>query len=183
MNIVRPARQLRALIAAAALVGAVAAAFAATHAQAAATKAQVRTGETGVGRILVDAKGRSLYMFAIDKGGKSACYGECAAFWPPLLTSTKRVLGSNVKASLLGTTVRRDGKLQVTYNHRPLYLFVKDTKAGQINGQGLDASGGLWWVMSPTGAVIKKTASASPPPPPTTTGTTTTTTTGGPYGP
>jgi predicted lipoprotein with Yx(FWY)xxD motif len=180
MRIARPARDLRVVAGAAALVGAVAATVVATHAQAATSKAQVKTEDTAVGRILVDARSRTLYMFAIDKGGKSVCYGQCAKFWPPLLTATKHVVGTNVKASLLGTTVRKDGKLQVTYNHRPLYLFLKDTKAGQMNGQGLDVSGGLWWVMSPTGAVVKKTASTSPPPPPTTTDTTTT---GSPYGP
>jgi predicted lipoprotein with Yx(FWY)xxD motif len=183
MRIARPARDLRVVVGAAVLVGAVATAVVATHAQAATNKARVKTANTAVGRILVDARGRTLYMFAIDKRGKSVCYGQCAKFWPPLLTATKHVLGTKVKASLLGTTVRKDGKLQVTYNHRPLYFFVKDTKAGQMNGQGLDASGGLWWVMSPVGAVVKKTASASPPPPPATTGTTTTTGDGGGYGP
>jgi predicted lipoprotein with Yx(FWY)xxD motif len=180
MRVARPVRDLRPVVlVAAALVGATAATVLATHAQAATGKSQVKTATSPLGKILVNAGGRTLYMFAIDKGGKSVCYGQCAKFWPPLLTSTKHVVGTNVKPALLGTTVRKDGKLQVTYNHRPLYTFLKDTKAGQMNGQGLNASGGLWWVMSPTGAVVKRTVSASPPPPPATT----TTTGGGGYGP
>jgi predicted lipoprotein with Yx(FWY)xxD motif len=170
-------------VGAAALVGAIAATVVATHAQAATSKAQVKTATSPLGKILVDARGRTLYMFAVDKGGKSACYGECAKFWPPLLTSAMHPVGANVKPALLGTTVRKDGKLQVTYNHRPLYLFLKDTRAGQMNGQGLNASGGLWWVMSPTGAVVKKTVSTSPAPPPATTTTGTTTGGGGGYAP
>ena len=79
-----------------------------------------------------------------------------------------------MKASLLGTTRRTNGKLQITYNGHPLYRFVKDTKPGQTSGQGLNLSGGLWWVMSPAGTVIKKTAATTTTPP--------TTTTGGGYG-
>ena len=169
---------------AAALLGALAALIVASHATAMTTAPQVKAVKTKLGTILVTSKGRTLYMFAVDKNGKSACYGTCAAFWPPLLTTTKHVATLGLKPALVGTTTRRNGKLQVTYDHRPLYLFVKDTKAGQVNGQGLNASGGLWWVMSPAGAVVKKSASAAPPPP-ANTGTTTGTTTGGGagYGP
>jgi hypothetical protein len=67
-----------------------------------------------------------------------------------------------VKASLLGTTKRTGGKLQVTYNGHPLYTFVQDAKAGQTSGQGVNASGALWWAISPAGAVIKKKAAAAP---------------------
>jgi predicted lipoprotein with Yx(FWY)xxD motif len=116
-------------------------------------------------------------MFAADKHGKSACYGSCAVYWPPLLTSSRHVAGSGVKASLLGTTMRTGGKLQVTYNGHPLYRFVKDSKPGQTSGQGLNLSGGLWWVISPTGTVVKRTASTAPP---TTTGSSSG---GGGYGP
>ena len=117
-----------------------------------------------------------LYIFAADKGGKSVCYGSCAKYWPPLAASSRHVVGTGVKAALLGTTKRTGGSLQITYAGHPLYLFVKDSKAGQTSGQGLNVSGGLWWVMSPTGAVIKKTTPAA------TTTTSSTTTTGGGYG-
>ena len=167
-------RIARGILIAAALVGALAALIAADHASAAGGGVQVKVGTTAFGRILVSAQGRTLYMFAADKRNKSACYGSCATYWPPLLTTTARVTGAGVKASLLGTTKRTDGKLQITYNGRPLYRFLKDSKPGQTSGQGLNVSGGLWWVMSPAGTVIKKTA-------PTKTATAPTTTTGG-YG-
>jgi predicted lipoprotein with Yx(FWY)xxD motif len=164
----------RAMLIAAALVGALAALIAATHASAASGGAQVKVGKTTLGRILVSSQGRTLYMFAADKRNKSACYGSCAKYWPPLLTTTTRVSGTGVKASMLGTTRRTNGKLQITYNGHPLYRFLKDTKSGQTSGQGLNLSGGLWWVMSPAGTVIKKTEATTTPP--------RTTTTGGGYG-
>jgi predicted lipoprotein with Yx(FWY)xxD motif len=160
--------------AAVAVLAALGATIAAVHASAAGGAAQVRVEKTALGPILVDAKNRTLYMFAADKGGKSACYGSCATYWPPLAARSSHVLGTGVKAALLGTTKRTGGSLQVTYAGHPLYLFVKDTKPGQTSGQGLNVSGGLWWVISPTGAVIEKTA-AKP-----TTGTTTSG--GGGYG-
>jgi predicted lipoprotein with Yx(FWY)xxD motif len=141
---------------AAALLGALAALIVASHATAMTTAPQVKAVKTKLGTVLVTGKGRTLYMFAVDKNGKSACYGTCAAFWPPLLTTAKHVTTLGLKPALVGTTMRTSGKLQVTYDHHPLYLFVKDTKAGQMNGQGLNASGGLWWVMSPAGLVIKR---------------------------
>ena len=88
----------------------------------------VRTDATGLGRILVDAGGRTLYLFEKDKNGKSACTGMCAAFWPPLIASGKPLVDAGAKASLLGTIRRADGRLQVTYNHHPLYTFAKDTR-------------------------------------------------------
>ena len=86
----------------------------------------------------VDARGRTLYLFEKDKSGKSACSGKCATFWPPLMTSGKPIAAAGAKASLLGTTKRADGRLQVTQYHHPLYTFVKDTRKGQTKGQGLD---------------------------------------------
>jgi predicted lipoprotein with Yx(FWY)xxD motif len=153
-------------ILAAALAGGIAALMLATHASAASGGAQVKVGKTSIGRVLVNAHGLTLYMFAADKHGKSACYGSCATYWPPLLTTSTHVVGTGVKTSLLGTTKRTGGKLQVTYNGHPLYRFLKDTKPGQASGQGLNLSGGLWWVMSPAGTVIKKTAAAAPAPSP-----------------
>lgn len=157
-----------------ALAAALAAAVAAGHAGAAGSGAQVKVSKTKLGRILVDAKGHTLYMFAADKHGKSACYGTCATFWPPLVTTGTHVSGAGVKQSLLGTTMRTDGKRQITFDHHPLYRFAKDTKAGQTNGQGLNLSGGLWWVLSPAGSPIKHAATAAT--------TTTTPSAGGGYG-
>lgn len=114
---------------------------------------------TSLGKILVNGHGRTLYLFAPDKNGKSTCYGSCATYWPPLITTTMHVAATApVKAALLGTTKRKDGKLQVTYNHHPLYLYVGDAKAGDAKGEGLNLSGGLWWALSPAGAAVKKSS-------------------------
>ena len=106
--------------------------------------------------MLVDARGRTLYLFEADKGKRSVCYGRCAVYWPPLLTAAKPRAARGVKASLLGTTRRKDGKLQVTYRNHPLYLFVRDVRAGQTFGQGLDDSGGEWYVLSAKGVKIER---------------------------
>src|SRR5262245_21640621 len=99
----------------------------------------VAAANSKLGRILVDGRGHTLYLFAKDARGASACAGACAGFWPPLIASGKPVAASGAKASLLGTIKRRDGRLQVTYNHHPLYTFVKDTAKGQTNGEGVSA--------------------------------------------
>lgn len=115
---------------------------------------RVNVANSPLGRILVDSKGIALYDFPPDKGTTSVCYGACAALWPPLITKGKPVAGPGVRASLLGTTKRKDGKLEVTYNGHPLYYFVSDRKPGQTTGQGLNQFGGPWWVISPAGKEI-----------------------------
>jgi predicted lipoprotein with Yx(FWY)xxD motif len=131
----------------------------ATHA-APAKRAVVSTANTSLGRIIV-ANGRTLYLFEKDRNGKSACSGQCAAFWPPLITSGKPSVTGGARASLIGTTRRADGRLQVTYNHHPLYTFVKDKKPGQTNGEGLSAFGAGWDAMSPAGTKIEKPSAPS----------------------
>ena len=119
----------------------------------------VSTATTSLGRILVNSRGRTLYLFGKDRNGKSACAGQCATFWPPLIASGKPRAIRGAKAALLGTTKRADGRRQVTYNHHPLYTFAKDKKAGQTNGEGVDAFGGEWDVLSPAGAKVVKASS------------------------
>ena len=92
------------------------------------TGTKVAVAGTGLGKVLVDGRGHTLYLFAKDRRGKSSCTGTCAGFWPPLIAAGKPRAAAGAKASLLGTTKRADGRLQVTYNHHPLYTFVKDTK-------------------------------------------------------
>jgi predicted lipoprotein with Yx(FWY)xxD motif len=121
----------------------------------------VSTASTGLGQAVVTASGHTLYLFAKDKNGKSACTGTCATFWPPLIASAKPRAGAGAKASLLGTTRRADGRLQVTYNHHPLYTFAKDKKKGQTSGEGVNAFGALWYAVSPAGASIVKSAPPS----------------------
>ena len=119
-----------------------------------ASGARVHIAKTRLGKILVDSRGITLYDFVADKGKTSVCYGACAALWPPLLTHGKPVAGPGVRASLLGTTKRTDGKIQVTYGGHPLYYFVTDRKPGQTTGQGVNQFGAPWWVLSAHGKEI-----------------------------
>ena len=133
---------------------------------ASAVTAKVAVGNSSAGSILVDGHGKSLYRFGRDTGRKSTCNGACAQNWPPLLTSkTPPKAGTGVSARKLGTTRRSDGKLQVTYAGHPLYNFVGDATRGDINGQGLNAFGGIWTLVAPSGAKISPGASQSSPAP------------------
>jgi predicted lipoprotein with Yx(FWY)xxD motif len=147
--------KLLAAFVASALIASIAAALAlAGGAQNRGTR--VAIAKSRLGHILVDSKGITLYDFVKDNGTTSVCYGACAALWPPLTTSGKPVAGQGVRASLLGTTKRKDGKLEVTYNGHPLYYFVTDKKPGQTTGQGVDQFGAPWWVLSPAGKEIHR---------------------------
>jgi predicted lipoprotein with Yx(FWY)xxD motif len=108
-----------------------------------------------VGKILVDSQGRTLYLFERDSGTKSACTGACAVEWPPLRATGKPTVGG-ANASIVATSKRSDGKPQVTYNGHSLYLFSADQRAGDTNGQGVNAFGGLWYVLSSSGDEITK---------------------------
>ena len=163
-------RRPRMIVAAAAVAAIAAASLAlqppATHA-AQSKRAVVSTAKTSLGRVIVNSNGHTLYLFGKDRNGKSACTGQCAVFWPPLIVSGKPGVTGGAKASLIGSTRRADGRLQVTYNHHPLYTFVKDTKAGQTNGEGVSAFGATWRAISPAGTKIAKpTAAASTAPAP-----------------
>ena len=125
--------------------------------------------KTSVGKVLATSSGMTLYLFKADHGKKSACYGKCATFWPPLMKKGKVSAGPGVKAKLLGTTKRKNGKLQVTYKGHPLYRFKLDKSSGAVAGQGQNFFGGLWWVVNSAGSANTKT--------PPSTGTTTTSTT------
>jgi predicted lipoprotein with Yx(FWY)xxD motif len=128
-----------------------------------ATKAKpatVRVAKTNLGKILVNSKGRTLYLFQADSGTTSACADACAAAWPPLTNAAPKT-GKGAKASLASTATRSDGKAQVVYNGHPLYSYSGDKKAGNTNGQGVNAFGGLWYVLSPTGTEITSTPSTS----------------------
>jgi predicted lipoprotein with Yx(FWY)xxD motif len=131
-----------------------AAALAATAAAASTDKSSsISLRTTKVGKVLVAANGRTLYLFTADKRKKSVCYGQCAGYWPPLIAQ-KPTAGAGLKASLLGTAKRRSGKLQVTYGGHPLYFFAQDKKGGDVNGQGFVHFGGAWWVVSAAGKKI-----------------------------
>jgi predicted lipoprotein with Yx(FWY)xxD motif len=152
------------LIAAATFALAALSAFADTSAASprqASSGAFVALGKTALGTVLVDARGRTLYLFDKDKRGKSACYGACAAYWPPLLSSAKPRQGKGVRASLLGLTTRTDGKRQVTYAGHPLYRFIGDKQAGQTTGEGLTDFGAAWDAIAASGRAVEPTTSDS----------------------
>jgi len=117
-------------------------------------KASVKLASTELGKVIVDAKGRTLYLFEADKGPMSACSGACASVWPPLTTSGKPSAGAGVTASKLGTTKRSDGATEVTYNGHPLYTYAGDSAPGQTSGQGLDDYGAEWYALSAGGDKI-----------------------------
>jgi predicted lipoprotein with Yx(FWY)xxD motif len=116
--------------------------------------ATVSATSTGLGMILVDGSGRTLYLFEKDQSDQSACAGACAAAWPVDQSSGIPKAGSGVKASMLGTIKRGDNTTQVTYNQHPLYYFQGDSGAGQQNGQGVDAFGAKWFVVNPAGGAV-----------------------------
>lgn len=116
--------------------------------------ATVSVSDVGTfGPALVDAEGRTLYLFTNDtqNSGASACSGDCLVAWPPLLTDGDPVAGEGADASLLGTITRDDGTTQVTYNGWPLYYYEDDTAPGDANGQGV---GDVWFLVSATGEAI-----------------------------
>lgn len=119
--------------------------------------ATVKLGHSKLGKYLVSSSGRTLYLFAKDKGKTSNCSDSCAGAWPPLITGAAPKAGAHVRKSLLGTTKRSDGTLQVTYNDHPLYRFSGDTKAGQHHGQGVTAFGAKWWAVKSNGKKLTKT--------------------------
>jgi predicted lipoprotein with Yx(FWY)xxD motif len=113
--------------------------------------ATVGISNTGIGQILVNSEGHTLYLFKADQGTKSACTGACAGAWPPLLVKGPPALGKGVNASLVHTTTRPEGTTQLTYNGHPLYLFAQDQKAGETNGQGVSAFGAAWFALNSSG--------------------------------
>jgi predicted lipoprotein with Yx(FWY)xxD motif len=113
----------------------------------------VAVGNSKLGDILVDGKGRTLYAFTKDQGDQSACSGQCADNWPAL-TGTATA-GDGVQASLLATSMQATGDSQVTYGGKLLYHFAGDAKAGDVNGQGV---GNSWFALSPAGELVKEKA-------------------------
>jgi predicted lipoprotein with Yx(FWY)xxD motif len=115
----------------------------------------------GVGSVLVDGAGRTLYVFSLDKHSKVSCSSSCEKYWPPLLADGSVVAGSGVQKALLGKIKAPNGKEVVTYDHWPLYTYVADTKAGVATGEDALAFGGTWHAIHPSGAIAKKQSSSS----------------------
>jgi len=110
-----------------------------------------------LGTVLVNSKGLTLYMFVPDKQKRVTCVKACAAIWPPakVAKSAKLIAKGKAKKALLGSDPNPAGGRVVTYNHWPLYTYVSDTRPGQATGQALNLNGGLWYVLSPAGKIIK----------------------------
>jgi predicted lipoprotein with Yx(FWY)xxD motif len=124
--------------------------------------ATIKTRHTGLGTVLVDAKGRTVYLFEKDTKGKSKCTGACAKNWPPVLTKVKPKAGGSARSAKLGTTRRADGTKQVTYAGHPLYTFVLDrNKPGSTKGEGVDAFGAEWYVVNPAGKKVEEGGASS----------------------
>ena len=108
------------------------------------------------GRIVVDASGRTLYLFDAETAGVPRCYGACAAAWPPLMTASDPVAAPDLAQSLVATATRSDGSTQVTYNGHPLYYWAGDHAPGEIGCQAAIEYGGGWYVLDAQGGKISR---------------------------
>jgi predicted lipoprotein with Yx(FWY)xxD motif len=125
----------------------------------AAATATLSLGKTDLGKTLVGASGRTLYLFEKDTGAKSTCNGTCASAWPPFTASGKPKAGSGVDVTKLSTSKRDDGTQQLVYAGHPLYYYAGDSKAGDTNGEGLKQFGAEWYVVSSSGKKVEKEGS------------------------
>jgi predicted lipoprotein with Yx(FWY)xxD motif len=116
--------------------------------------ATVKAVDSQFGRVIADRRAEAFYLFDKEKGKRSRCYGECAVAWPPVLSKGKPRAGKGADADLLGTTRRRNGKLQVTYNGHPLYYYVDDPP-GEVLCHNVEEFGGLWLVVEPGGEAVQ----------------------------
>lgn len=110
----------------------------------------VQITSSGLGEILADTDGKTLYLFVPDNQGASVCNDDCADAWPPVLGTV--AAGDGVNGELLGTAARQDGSEQATYNGWPLYYFAADAAPGDTNGQGVND---VWYVVSAGGEAIQ----------------------------
>jgi predicted lipoprotein with Yx(FWY)xxD motif len=142
-----------ALVAGLLLVAAAQAASSSTPRSGARALVTLRT--TGIGSVLVDSRGRTLYLFEKDRNGVSMCDTACAKFWPRLTSHGSPRAGKGVRQSFLGLTRVRNGVGQVVYAGHPLYTFVGDKRSGQTSGEGLDNFGAEWYAVGPNGHKVE----------------------------
>jgi predicted lipoprotein with Yx(FWY)xxD motif len=117
--------------------------------------ASIMLAQSNLGKVLVNSKGQTLYLWQADKGSTSTCSGACASAWPPVTTKGAPVAGPGLSSAKLGTTMRSDGTTEVTYNGHPLYTFVGDSSPGQATGEGNPGFGAEWDVVSAAGNKIE----------------------------
>jgi predicted lipoprotein with Yx(FWY)xxD motif len=120
-----------------------------------ATVASIGVRSTPLGQILVDQNGMTLYLFEADTGSTSTCSGACLQNWPAVITAAAPQASGTASASLLGTTKRDDGSMQVTYHGHPLYRFAADSAPGDTKGQGLNDFGAGWDVLNTAGDKVE----------------------------
>ncbi len=111
-----------------------------------------------LGTVLVNAEGKTLYVFAPDGGRKVTCVGSCASVWPPLKLLSEQggaSVSGRAKPALLGSVSDPEGGRVVTYAGWPLYSYVADVRSGTARGQGLKVNGGYWYVITPAGKIVK----------------------------
>jgi predicted lipoprotein with Yx(FWY)xxD motif len=123
--------------------------------------ALVSIKKTALGSILVDARGRTLYLFEKDRNGVSMCSSACAAYWPPLTSQAAPRAGSGVHKTLLTLGKAGNGVRQVLYAGHPLYTFVGDKRAGQTTGEGLKNFGAAWYAIAASGKKVDRDNNAS----------------------
>ena len=114
------------------------------------TGTTITVGDSDFGSMLFDSSKQAIYVFENDRKGGTVCYGTCAEAWPPVLTDGEPRPGKGVKASLLGTVKRRDGRVQVTYAGKPLYFYAHE-RPGEVRCHNVNLNGGFWWVIGPDG--------------------------------
>ncbi len=114
---------------------------------------RIKVVDSQFGTILGNGRGQAVYVFDKERSGRSECYGDCARAWPPVLTKGRPVAGKGARKRLLGTTRRRNGGRQVTYDGRPLYYYVDDAP-GRVLCHNVLEFGGLWLVVRADGSPV-----------------------------
>ncbi len=117
------------------------------------TGTRITLAGSDFGKILFDGRGQAIYLFAKEKTSRPECYGDCAAAWPPVYTKGTPRAGSGIRARLLGTTKRRDGRLQVTYGGHPLYFYANEGRR-EVRCHNVFLNGGLWLVVRADGRPV-----------------------------
>ncbi len=135
------------------------AAPATAQADAGVSSVTIKTMSTSKGVVLATSRGRTLYWFANDTSTKSNCNGSCASYWPPVIGTPVAAAGTSLPHGF-GTIKRADGQIQATYDGHPLYTYTGDTAKRQVNGNDVNASGGLWWAATPSGSELGATKSS-----------------------
>jgi predicted lipoprotein with Yx(FWY)xxD motif len=119
------------------------------------TSATVKLASSNT-RFLVDAQGRTLYLFEKDEKGDSYCGGACAAVWPPFEASSMPHAGSGVDVAALGRIRRDDGEMQVTYHGHPLYYYAADASTpGKTKGEDVRQFGAAWYLVDAAGKPVE----------------------------